>query len=103
MASTTARAMNGRWLSRVDAASRAAGYTFDEDMHVLAKTSDGAILVWGGANSIYHLRKGDEIKGFDDYMAFNDVLHLTNRFKFKNKKPEIDTLVQQLKAKYTAV
>ena len=88
-------------IEETDAKYRAAGYLFDDDMHVIATTADDGVLVWGGANSVYHLRKGDKIEGFEDHMAFNDILHLTNRFRFKNKKAEVDALVQQLKAKYT--
>jgi len=77
------------------------GYDFPDDMQVIAVCENAEILLWGGLNSVYHLPKGDkfaEIGG--KYMAFNDILDLTNRFKIKNKKVEIDELIGRLKEKY---
>jgi hypothetical protein len=53
-------------------------------------------------NSVFHLRKGEKIEGaFDQkHLAFNDVLDLTDRFKIKNKKVEVDELVAQLQKTY---
>jgi hypothetical protein len=78
------------------------GFSVDEGMQVIAKNEDGSILLWGGFNSIFHLRKGERISGaFDEnHLAFDDILDLTARFKIKNKKPEIDALLAQLTAKY---
>src|SRR3954453_8181573 len=86
----------------VNATFRAAGYDFADDMQVIAVTEDGSILLWGGLNSVFHLRKGEAIAGaFDEArLAFNDILDLTNRFKIKNKKAEIDELIAGLKKKY---
>jgi hypothetical protein len=76
-----------------------AGFDVDEDMQVVAVNENGSILVWGGLNSVFHLRKGEKIAGAFDtkHLAFNDILDLTNRFKIKNKKVEIDELIAQLK------
>ena len=79
-----------------------AGYEFGDDMQVIAVTEDGSILLWGGLNSVFHLRKGEKIEGaFDEkHLAFNDILDLTERFKIKNKKIEIDELIARLKKRY---
>ena len=79
---------------------RAEGFTFDDSMQVIAVNDDGSILLWGGANSVFHLRKGETIAGaFDEtHLAFNDIVDLTARFKIKNKKPEIDELMAALNA-----
>jgi hypothetical protein len=89
-------------IPEVNARFRAAGYDFSDDMQVIAVTEDGSILLWGGLNSVFHLRKGEKIAGpFDEkHLAFNDILNLTNRFKIKNKKVEIDELIASLKKKY---
>ena len=84
----------------VNARFVAQGYRVGEGMLVIAVNADGSILMWGGANSVYHLRKGERIKGLEDHLAFNDILDLTGRFKIKNKKVEIDALVAQLKEKF---
>jgi hypothetical protein len=80
-----------------------AGYIFDEDMQVIAVNDDESILLWGGVNSIFHLRKGETISGpFDEkHLAFQDILDLTNRFKIKNKRVEIDDLIAKMKEKYS--
>jgi hypothetical protein len=80
-----------------------AGYDVDDDdVHVIAINEDGSILLWGGLNSVFHLRKGERIAHCLDtkHIAFNDILDLTNRFKIKNKKVEIDELIAKLKMKY---
>ena len=81
---------------------KVAGYEFGDDMQVIAVTEDGSILLWGGLNSVFHLRKSEKIGGaFDEkHLAFNDILDLTERFKIKNKKVEIDELIVQLKKKF---
>lgn len=88
----------------VNARFAAAGYQVGGDMQVIAVNDDGSILLWGGLNSVFHLRKGEQIQGaFDEkHLAFNDILDLTNRFKIKNKKVEIDDLIAQLERKYAA-
>jgi len=89
-------------IPEVNARFRAAGYDFTDDMQVIAVTEDSSILLWGGLNSVFHLRIGEKIEGaFDEKrLAFNDILDLTQRFKIKNKKVEIDELVAQLKKTY---
>ena len=79
-----------------------AGFVFDDEMQVIAVTEDGSILLWGGFNSIFHLRLGETISGpFDEkHLAFNDILDLTNRFNIKNKRVEIEDLISQMKARY---
>jgi hypothetical protein len=81
---------------------KAAGYDVGEDMQVIAVNEDGSILLWGGLNSVFYLRKGEKIDGaFDEtHLAFYDILDLTERFKTKNKKVEIDGLISQLKKTY---
>jgi hypothetical protein len=79
----------------------AAGYNVPDGSSVIAVTEDGVILIWGGANSVYKLPKGGEIKGGLADLAFEDISDLTRLFKIKNKKVEIDALIAQLKEKYT--
>jgi hypothetical protein len=87
----------------VNARFKAAGYDVDDQMQVIAVNEDGSILVWGGLNSVFHLRKDEKIDGVLDlkHLAFNDILDLTNRFKIKNKKVEIDELIAKLKETYS--
>jgi hypothetical protein len=89
-------------IPEVNGRFKAVGYDFGDDMQVIAVTEDGSILLWGGLNSVFHLRKGEKIdEAFDlKHLAFNDILDLTNRFKIKNKKVEIDELIAQLKKAY---
>jgi hypothetical protein len=89
-------------IREVHARFRTAGYEFSDDMQALAVTGDGEILLWGGLNSVFHLPKGEKINGvFDEqHLAFNDILDLTERFKIKNKKVEIDEFIAQLKSTY---
>jgi hypothetical protein len=81
---------------------KAAGYHVGNGMQVIAVNEDGSILLWGGVNSVFHLRKGEKIAGpFDEkHLAFNDILDLTERFKIKNKKVEIDELIARMKERY---
>lgn len=81
---------------------KAARYHIAEGMQVIAVNEDHSILLWGGLNSVFHLRKGEHIHGvFDEkHLAFNDILDLTERFKIKNKKAEIDELIAHMKKTY---
>jgi len=77
------------------------GYIIPRDFAVIALTDDKRILLWGGMNSVYYLQKGEELdKSLEMNLAFNDIVDLTQRFKIKNKKPEIDDLLAQLKELY---
>jgi hypothetical protein len=89
-------------ISEVNNRFEKAGYDIEESMSVITVNQDDSILLWGGLNSVYHLRKGETITGaFDEqHLAFNDLLDLTQRFKIKNKKVEIDDLIRQLKDLY---
>lgn len=90
-------------IREVNARFKAAGYNIGDDMQVIAVNEDGSILLWGGLNSVFHLRKGETINGTFDlkHLAFDDILDLTQRFKIKNKKVEIDEMIAHLKG-YTA-
>lgn len=75
-----------------------AGYIIPDDFVVIALTADKKILLWGGMNSVYYLRKGEKLhKSLEVNLAFNDIVDLTGHFKIKNKKAEIDDLLAQLK------
>jgi hypothetical protein len=75
-----------------------AGYIIPKDFAVIAVTADQKILLWGGLNSVYYLKKGEELdKSLEVNLAFNDIAGLTRHFKIKNKKTEIDELLEQLK------
>ena len=87
-------------IEEVNARFEKEGYVVPDGMQVIAVNEDGSILMWGGMNSVYHARKGQEIRGVLDDLAFNDILDLTQRFKIKNKKVEIDALIAGLKEKY---
>ena len=80
---------------------KAAGYNVPGNSKVIAVTEDGTLLVWGGANSVFHLPKGAEIDGLHDNVAFDNISDLTRLFKTKSTKVEIDTLITQLQEKYT--
>jgi hypothetical protein len=90
-------------IEEVNARFKAAGYEVDEGMQVIAVNEDGSILLWGGLNSVFHLRPGEHIEdAFDEqHLAFEDLLDLTKRFNIKNKKGEIDELIAQLKTTYS--
>src|SRR3954452_21391840 len=78
-----------------------AGYIIPKDFAVIALTADQKILLWGGLNSVYYLKKDEELdKSLEVNLAFNDIVDLTNHFKVKNKKPEVDELIEQLKQLY---
>ena len=90
-------------VEEVNARFKAAGYDVDDDdVQVIAVNEDGSILLWGGLNSVFHLRKGEKIAHCLDikHIAFQDILDLTNPFKIKNKKVEVDELIAKLKMKY---
>lgn len=77
------------------------GYNVPENFQVIAVNEDGSILMWGGINSVYHLKKGETLPGtLEGNLAFNDIRDLINRFKFKNKKAELDELMEGLKKVY---
>jgi len=88
-------------IEEVDERFRSEGYVVPDEAHVIATTEDGSILLWGGLNSVYHLKRGEEIKTVFDKLAFQDLLDLTRRFKIKNKKVEIDEMRAALIEKYT--
>ena len=81
---------------------KADGFNVDDGMQVIAVNEDDSILLWGGINSIFHLRRGERIKGaFDEqHLAFNDILDLTARFKIKNKRVEIEELIARMREAY---
>ena len=89
-------------IPEVNSGFAADGFNIDDGMQVIAVNEDGSILLWGGINSIFHLRRGEQIRGpFDErHLAFNDILDLTGRFKIKNKRVEIDELIEQMRQKY---
>jgi hypothetical protein len=86
-------------ISETNTRFQAAGFLIPDEMNVIAVNDDGTILVWWGRlNSIFWLRKGKRIsKGFDANLAFQDLGDLTRRFKFKNKKVELDQMIAHLK------
>lgn len=94
-------------ITEVNDRFRAQGFAWEDDdddgggMRVIAINDDGSILLWGGLNSVYHLRKGDNIADVEDNLAFEDLMGLLRNFKIKNTKPEIDALIVELKRKYT--
>ena len=89
-------------IKEVNARFEAAGYIIREDFAVIAVTGGGAIVVWGGLNSVYYLQKDEELDdSLEVNLAFNDIVHLTRRFKIKNKKTEIDDLISQLKQQHS--
>jgi len=88
-------------IREVNAKFEAAGYIIPEDFAVIAVTADKKILVWGGVNSVYYLKKGEELdESLEENMAFNDIVDLTGRLKIKNKTTELDDLITQLKKVY---
>ena len=88
-------------VKKTNACYAKSGYIIPRDFAVIALTDDKRILLWGGMNSVYYLQRGEELdKSLEMNLAFNDIVDLTQRFKIKNKKPEIDDLVAQLKELY---
>ena len=75
-------------IPEVNGRFEAEGYNVGDGMLVIAVNEDGSILLWGGANSVFHLHKGEKIAGpFDEkHLAFNDILDLTGRFKVQSSK-----------------
>ena len=92
-------------IAEVNARFKAEGFVLggDEDdaTRVIAVCEDGAILVWGGVNSVFHLRKGERIAGPFDKVAFDDVVRLARPFNFKHTRGEVAGMVEALKRKYT--
>lgn len=89
-------------IQEINARFEAAGYIIPEDFAVIALTADKKILLWGGVNSVYYLKKGERLaKSLEENMAFCDIVDLTERFKIKNKKTEVDELIAQLKKTYS--
>lgn len=85
----------------VNSAFAAKGYLIPANMRVIAVNADESILLWGGANSVYCLRKGEQWSGnFLENLAFDDPVGLWKNFKTKNKKAEVDELHAELKALY---
>lgn len=88
-------------LAEVNGRFQAAGYIIPDKMNVIGVNEDGTILVWGGPNCVFWLRKGAPIsEGLLDNIAFQDLGDLTQQFKIKNKKTEIDEMIAQLKQAY---
>ena len=86
-------------IEEVNARFKSEGYVFDDSMKVIAVTEDGSILLWGGFNSVYHIKRGERITGaFDEqHLGFQDLMNLTQLFKIKRKKVDIDAILAQLK------
>jgi hypothetical protein len=84
-------------LSEVNKRFEAAGFLIPEKMNVIAVNEDGSILVLGDPNGVFWLRKAEPIDdGWEANVAFSDILDLTQRFKIKKKKAEIDAMIVQL-------
>jgi hypothetical protein len=89
-------------IPEVNAGFQAEGFIVPDDFAVIAVTADQKILMWGGLNSVYYLKKGEKLhKSLERNLAFNDIVGLTRHFKIKNKKAEVDELVAQLKKVYS--
>lgn len=89
-------------IEEVNARFKAEGYIFDDGMKVIAVTDDLSILLWGGLNSVYHVKRGETITGaFDEkHLGFHDLLDFTQPFKTKRRKVEIDEMLVKLKEAY---
>ena len=48
-------------IPETNAKFEAAGYIVPEDFAVIGLTADKKILVWGGVNSVYYLKEGEEL------------------------------------------
>lgn len=88
-------------IAEVNARFSAEGYLVGERMTVIAVTDNGSILLWGGANSVYHLGRGEALPDILSNIAFEDILHLTGPFRIKNTKAEIDRFISDLRAAET--
>lgn len=77
-------------VAEVNEQFRAKGYPVPEDMSVIAVNNGGTILMWGGLNSVFWLRKSKPIKKgeWDKHLAFQDLGGLIYVYgcKIKNKK-----------------
>ena len=83
---------------KVNRQFKAAGYEVPKDFNVIAVNRDRTILLWGGLNSVYYLHKNERLEeSWESNLAFNDIVGLTRQFKIKNKKVEIDELIEKLK------
>jgi len=89
-------------IEEVNARFVAEGFNVPDGTQVIAVTATGEILVWGGFNSVFRLARGEELVGAFDKLAFADIMDLTQRFGFKNKKAEIDELIAGLQKKYSS-
>jgi hypothetical protein len=89
---------------RIDDANRdfkAAGFEFDEAKSmVVAVNDDGSILLWTGNSGVLQLHKRGSSNYPRECRAFNDILGLTVPFKIKNKKPEVDAMLVELRNVY---
>lgn len=89
-------------LAEVNSRFQAAGFLIPEKMNVIGVNEDGTILVWGGPNCVFWLRQGEPIsEDWDDNVAFQDLRDLTGQFKIKNKKPEVDEMIADLKKAFS--
>ena len=50
-------------MKKVNAEFKDNGFFLDDRNNVIAMNADGSILVWGGANSVFRLRRGERIAG----------------------------------------
>lgn len=89
-------------IAEVNQRFTASGFILPEETNVIAVNDDDTILVWGGANSVLWLRKGEPIhEDWEPNMAFQDLRDLTDRFNIKNKKAEIDDMIAQIKEAFS--
>ncbi len=91
-------------IEKVNAKFKGSGFLFDDPMHVIAVNDDGSILLWGGANSVFHLRPGERIRGALDekHLVFEDIRHLTDLFGIEVKKKDVDEMISKLKARWSS-
>ena len=75
-------------IDEVNSEFKAAGYEFDDElMKVIAVNDDGSLLLWGGLNAVYHLRKSERMDNpLENNLAFNDILDLTFPFNIKKRR-----------------
>jgi hypothetical protein len=92
-------------VAEVNARFKDDGYLFGDDADpgaaVVAVNDDGSVLVWGGLNSVYCLRRGERSTGLLDKIAFDDIAQLIRPFGIKNTKAEVAAMTEQLKRHYT--